>query len=201
MASLALEGPVRVVDGDTLDLGGAPVRLFGIDAPERAQTCRRDGAEWACGAWSARVLAGLVRSGDVTCRGRDVDRHGRTVAVCHAGGRDIAADLVAAGAAVAYRRYAQDYVATEARARAKGLGVWAGQMALPEEYRHAARGAGAAKAPAGCKIKGNIGTSGPIYHRPGQRDYDATRVSPAKGEAWFCTEAEARAAGFRPARR
>ncbi|NCM98318.1 MAG: thermonuclease family protein, partial [Rhodobacterales bacterium] len=48
---------------------------------------------------------------------------------------------------------------------------------------------------------GNIGTSGRIYHRPGQRDYAATRISAAKGEAFFCSEADAIAAGFRAARR
>jgi hypothetical protein len=110
--------------------------------------------------------------------------------------------MVAAGAAVAYRRYSQRYVAGEIQARAEAVGVWSGQMTRPEDHRHARNAARtAAPAPSGCRIKGNISASGRIYHRPGQRDYDATRISPAKGEAWFCTEAEARAAGFRPARR
>jgi endonuclease YncB( thermonuclease family) len=202
MASLALEGPVRVIDGDTIDLGPDRIRLFGIDAPERGQSCRRGGVDWDCGAWSAQVLADLVRGGKVTCSRQDVDRNGRIVAICHAGGRDIAADMVAAGAAVAYRRYSQRYVAGEIQARAEAVGVWSGQMTRPEDHRHARNAARtAAPAPSGCRIKGNISASGRIYHRPGQRDYDATRISPAKGEAWFCTEAEARAAGFRPARR
>jgi hypothetical protein len=32
-------------------------------------------------------------------------------------------------------------------------------------------------------------------------DYDKTRISPNKGERWFCSEDEARAAGWRRARR
>jgi endonuclease YncB( thermonuclease family) len=51
---------------------------------------------------------------------------------------------------------------------------------------------------AGCRIKGNIGSSGNrIYHVPGSSSYNATRIDTAKGERWFCSEAEARAAGWR----
>lgn len=49
-----------------------------------------------------------------------------------------------------------------------------------------------------CRIKGNITMSGErIYHVPGQPYYDATRIDTAKGERWFCSEAQARAAGWR----
>lgn len=47
-------GAVRVLDGDTLDVAGTRVRLFGIDAPETAQTCRRSGRDWGCGAEAAQ---------------------------------------------------------------------------------------------------------------------------------------------------
>ena len=30
----AFTGPARVIDGDTLDVGGVRIRLHGIDAPE-----------------------------------------------------------------------------------------------------------------------------------------------------------------------
>ncbi|KKC39433.1 hypothetical protein WH87_04270 [Devosia epidermidihirudinis] len=50
----------------------------------------------------------------------------------------------------------------------------------------------------GCNIKGNINTRGErIYHVPGQRYYNDTKISASHGERWFCTEAEARAAGWR----
>ena len=49
-----------------------------------------------------------------------------------------------------------------------------------------------------CAIKGNINASGEhIYHMPGQAYYDRTEITPSKGERWFCSEAEARAAGWR----
>lgn len=54
-----------------------------------------------------------------------------------------------------------------------------------------------------CNIKGNISidTGERIYHVPGQEHYSETKISPQYGERWFCSEAEARAAGWRNARR
>lgn len=55
----------------------------------------------------------------------------------------------------------------------------------------------------GCKIKGNISisTGAKLYHLPGMRDYEITRINPEHGERWFCTEQEAQAAGWRKAPR
>lgn len=53
----------------------------------------------------------------------------------------------------------------------------------------------------GCLIKGNVSARGErIYHPPGCRYYNATRIDPARGERWFCSEAEALAAGWRRTR-
>jgi hypothetical protein len=54
----------------------------------------------------------------------------------------------------------------------------------------------------GCMIKGNISynTGERIYHVPGQAYYDATRISLSRGERWFCSEADARRAGWRRSR-
>jgi micrococcal nuclease len=53
--------------------------------------------------------------------------------------------------------------------------------------------------PPGCVIKGNISSSTgeKIYHVPGQRYYEQTKIEPEKGERWFCTEEEAMANGWR----
>ncbi len=54
-----------------------------------------------------------------------------------------------------------------------------------------------------CRIKGNVSidTGERIYHVPGQMFYAKTHISPEYGERWFCSEAEARAAGWRRSRR
>ncbi len=57
------------------------------------------------------------------------------------------------------------------------------------------------RADAACAIKGNINRRGErIYHRPGSASYDDTRIDERRGERWFCTEEEARAAGWRAPR-
>ncbi len=67
-----LSGPARVVDGDSLEIGGQRVRLFGIDAPEGRQHCRNaQGQDFACGREAARALDTLIGGRSVTCtRGR-----------------------------------------------------------------------------------------------------------------------------------
>ena len=197
------EGKARVIDGDTLAFGAQPVRLHGIDAPELDQRCTgEDGKAWACGTWAKAQLAALVQGQDLRCAPRGADRYGRTVARCQVGGRDLGAAMVALGAAMAYRRYSGDYVAQETAARQARRGLWAGAPPVtPESHRHARLADPAPPADPACRIKGNIGSRGPIYHLPGQRDYDRVRIAVTRGERWFCTEAQARAAGFRKADR
>ena len=53
-------------------------------------------------------------------------------------------------------------------------------------------------APGICRIKGTIGEAGErIYHLPGADGYAQTYIDLTRGERWFCTEAEARAKGWR----
>jgi endonuclease YncB( thermonuclease family) len=200
-----VQGRARVADGDTMTVAGEKVRLFGIDAPELHQSCTRaDGTAWTCGAWAKGVLDDLVGGQEVTCTGDSRDRYGRLLARCAGGGRDLGDALVRAGAAVAFRRYSTDYVDAEKAAIFAGAGVWQGGFDRPEDYRASLREAtppAIARTDTDCPIKGNISGSGRIYHLPGQEDYDATRIDPARGERWFCSEGEARAAGWRRARR
>jgi len=79
--------------------------------------------------------------------------------------------------------------------------VSAGPLVL-KRLSIADHGASGSSTIANCNIKGNVSISGElIYHVPGQAYYDATRVDPLVGERWFCSEAEARSAGWRKARR
>ena len=81
-----------------------------------------------------------------------------------------------------------------------GRGIFGSDMAAPEAFRAAGQPAPQA-APGDCVIKGNISSNGQIYHLPGQENYADTRIDTSRGERWFCSEVEARAAGWRRARR
>ena len=62
-----LSGRARVIDGDTIEVGTARIRLFGVDAPESAQRCLAGGRRWPCGREAARALAGRIGSSLVAC--------------------------------------------------------------------------------------------------------------------------------------
>ncbi len=85
----AQEGPTRVIDGDTLDIVGERIRLHGIDAPEKDQTCTIDDQEWECGVAAWGYLVQLLAGQFVTCDPKDIDQYCRTVAACFVGGQDI----------------------------------------------------------------------------------------------------------------
>jgi endonuclease YncB( thermonuclease family) len=194
-----IQGLVRVVDGDTIDVGETRVRLEGIDAPEAGQTCKRRWfGWWACGHEATAALRRLTEGHSVSCEPRGTDKYSRVLAVCYVEGRDINAQMVRQGYAWAFVKYSQSYVREEAQARAESLGVWQGQSEPAWEYRAKRWAAVEDKAPEGCAIKGNVTRSGKIYHMPWSPWYSRIRIEPEKGKRWFCSEAEAIAAGWRP---
>jgi len=201
-------GQASIIDGDTIEIHGQRIRLFGIDAPEHDQLCEAAGAQYRCGQQAALALAEQIGRHTVDCAPRDVDQYGRVIAVCSAGGEDLNAWMVRQGWALAYRHYSTAYVADEDAAHLAGDGIWRGTFDAPWDWRRGTRQgavqvqtqpqAVSGTAASQCVIKGNISSKGErIYHVPGGRYYGATVIDAAKGERWFCTEAEAVAAGWR----
>jgi len=195
-------GPAIVTDGDTIKINNTKIRIHGIDAPESKQTCKLPDKIIRCGAMATSEMKKLVNGNKITCQQTDTDRYGRVVAICHANGVDVGQRLIQAGWAVAYRRYSTRYVADEDAARSAKLGMWQGQFVKPWDWRRGGRlqSATATTGKTGCKIKGNISKSGKIYHMPGSRWYDRTKIDEAKGEKWFCKVEDAEQAGWRSPR-
>lgn len=215
VSARSIRGRATVVDGDTIEISGQRVRFNGIDAPESAQRCKdATGRTYACGKESANALdAFLAASRPVTCRFVEWDQYGRFVGNCtRADGKSVQEWLVANGYALDWPRYSGGaFAASEELARTAGRGIWRGEFQKPWEWRAAMReqvpdveasprSFSLFGQPA-CNIKGNISRSGErIYHLPGQKYYDKVRVFERKGERWFCSEAEAIAAGWRKSR-
>lgn len=134
--AFAIEGVPSVIDGDTLDIRGQRIRLFGIDAPEGRQTCQRDGKAWRCGQQAALALSDKIARRSVKCEQRDRDRYRRIVAVCFLNGEDLNGWMVREGWAVDYRRYSKGrYAGAEAEARADKRGIWSGKFEKPWAWR------------------------------------------------------------------
>src|SRR5262245_33962091 len=61
-------GAGPVIDGDTLEISGTRIRLWGIDAPEIKQSCEgRDKQIYECGRAAADALSDLTRGQHVEC--------------------------------------------------------------------------------------------------------------------------------------
>ena len=87
----------------------------------------------------------------------------------------------------------------EKQAKARKIGVWQGPAEAPWDFRHGEWRVAETAAPKNCSIKGNISSHGHIYHLPWSPWYDRVSIDEARGERWFCSEADALAAGWRPA--
>ncbi|MFN7000548.1 thermonuclease family protein [Elioraea tepidiphila] len=136
---LIITGRASIIDGDTIEVRGRRIRLHGIDAPEKAQTCLRNGWLWECGRDATAALDRLIGGRTVTCTELDVDHYGRSVAQCLLNGQDVNAWMVRNGWAVAYRRFSDAYVGAEAEARAARRGIWSSRFEMPESHRHPGR--------------------------------------------------------------
>ena len=184
----------------------------GVDSTEGNVSCLVSDEPWPRGrrsrressstcstvaSWRARNSTVIATAGSSRCAGVDA--------------LDVNAWLVAEGWALAYRQYSVAYVEQESMARQSRRGMWRGEFVSPWDWRqgkrlrpslrgpHIATVTGERQQGGLCRIKANISrNSGKrIYHMPGDRDYVPTRISVERGERWFCSESEARSAGWR----
>jgi endonuclease YncB( thermonuclease family) len=191
-----------VIDGDTLQVGDQIVQLYGIDAPELGQLCDEEGGLRHCGidaALALRKLLALARPA-LHCSpwqdgGDPAEAPGATIEVCEVGNQDVSLVMLHNGYSVALPGSFPDYAEAQQQAREGGLGLWHSRFALPWAWR---KGERSPVAQTDCNVKAATGDAGgPAYYVPTDPGYDRIAVDPARGDAWFCSDEEARLAGWR----
>jgi hypothetical protein len=134
----------------------------------------------------------------VTCSLSGTDDLGRKVGICQEGETDLAAELVRNGDVFAETGFFSSYGSLESEAREAKVGIWRGEPERPSDYRAQKWEEAKRAAPEGCPIKGNVTHGRRVYVLPWAQGYERVKVSSSRGERWFCSENEARAAGWRP---
>ncbi len=192
-----LSGTARVAGPGQLRIDGEIVRLEGLTMLDPVQTCRReDGTTWACGAAAKQALEKLTRRRSVTCAVSS-EADGVGSGTCAADGQDVGAEIVRGGHGFADGLLWAPYSAQEQFARETKAGLWAGAMAeRPDDWRARIYNDAAAVAPGGCPIKGRTQRGNTVYVMPHSAEYARIAIREGRGERWFCSEEEAKAAGF-----
>jgi endonuclease YncB( thermonuclease family) len=195
--SSELTGRAIAITGDLMRVDGALVRIGGVEAPESRQPCyRANGRRWNCASAAKSGLARVVRGRRVSCTPSGEESGGYVVADCRIGTTDVATALVQGGYVFAVRSLFSSLGSAEDAARAAKKGIWQGEIQRPQEWRDRLWADAKQEAPDGCPIKGVVRASSKVYTLPWSADYERAKVRKEKGERWFCSEDEAKAAGF-----
>jgi micrococcal nuclease len=212
----------KVIDGDTIRIQtGQTVRLIGIDTPEITRI--------ECfGKEASLKLSDLILDKQVRLE-KDVsetDRYGRILRYVWLGDELINETLVKQGFARSYRyppdtKYQERFDIAQTFAQLNRLGLWQSCMVSPTPLSNSQPNPtqvlfvndsnpsnttesignnSSAISNSDCQIKGNISSTGKIFHMPGCGSYEKTVIDESAGERYFCTEAEAVSAGWRKAK-
>ncbi len=139
-----ISGFAKVVDGDTIKINSKKIRLYGIDAPEKKQKCKKTyltisfmsfTKDYMCGEVSTEKLIKKINKQKLNCNILDVDRYKRLIGECFKRNINLNSWMVSNGYAVAYRKYSKKYVSDEINAKNNKLGIWQGKFEMPWDYR------------------------------------------------------------------
>ena len=139
-----ISGFAKVVDGDTIKINSKKIRLYGIDAPEKKQKCKKTyltisfmsfTKDYMCGEVSTQKLMKKINKQKLNCNILDVDRYKRLIGECFKRNINLNSWMVSNGYAVAYRKYSKKYVSDEINAKNNKLGIWQGKFEMPWDYR------------------------------------------------------------------
>ena len=131
-----ISGPAKAIDSTIIQIGDQRVMLYGVDSVMRKQSCLLNGKPWLCWDAAVRDLQAVVDQGTVTCDPvGEPDPYGRVLARCTVNGHSVNEEYVSRGYGLARTSETTDYVAAEAAAKEKKLGLWQGEFKPPGEFR------------------------------------------------------------------
>lgn len=133
-----ISGQVSAVrSGYLFQIGRHFVKLYGIDAPDPAQSCVDKRGEWYnCGRKSKMMLERLILGKRLICQVAGGDYKGNFIATCKLRDVDVGASMLTAGWAVADRTATPVYIPYEDEAHRNKAGLWAGKFVAPWDARH-----------------------------------------------------------------
>ena len=144
-AEKVISGKAEVVDADTIKINKIKIRLFGIDAPEKEQVCKKIymsffifnfQKDYKCGEKSTSALTNKIKDKKIKCiLDKKKDKYKRNIGTCYLKNQDINRWLVRSGYAIAYKRYSKKYILDEQYAKENKLGIWVGTFIKPEKWR------------------------------------------------------------------
>lgn len=196
--SAEISGRARVIAPDLIRVDGVTVKLAGIEAPEAEQICTKsNGRRSKCAAAAKAALASMLRNRIISCTPSREDDTGVVIAQCDIDGTNINAELVRSGFAFsANDSFFGSLSSEEESARSGHAGLWQGEVERPSEWREKVWNDAKQDSPGGCPIKGTVRGSQKTYTMPWSANYKRARVRADRAERWFCSEEEAKAAGF-----
>ena len=140
-----ISGKAEVIDGDTIKINKKKIRLFGIDAPEKKQICKKlhisffifnFQKDYKCGEKSTLALFKKLKDKRVKCVLKESkDKYKRNIGICYVKNQDINKWRVKNGYALAYKKYSKKYLLEEQYAKENKLGLWRGTFMNPEKWR------------------------------------------------------------------
>jgi endonuclease YncB( thermonuclease family) len=194
-------GEATVIDGDTVQVDGKTVQLYGIDAPELGQLCDANGNMQPCGVQAALALQKLLTMGKSSFHcspwtgGDPTEVAGAKVEICEVGDEDVGQVMLHGGYSVALPGSFPDYAEAQEQAQQANLGLWHSEFVMPWLWRQGERLPGGKT---DCNVKAVTDAQGRrLYHVPTDPDYDQIAADPVPGNALFCSDEEARQAGWR----
>lgn len=126
--------PVKIIDGDSLEIGNYRIRLIGIDAPEYEQHCKdSQNKKYFCGQTSIEYLQKLIGNNTITCKIHHKDKYDRELCTCFKGKIDLNAEMVRSGNALTYLD--SNYQKEQTKAKEEKRGIWQGKFMHPRLFR------------------------------------------------------------------